>query len=195
MAVNPPKVASALREIFRAGGDAAALHCEQERVVEIEGDVAGEGHVPALPVLGDAGGFVGRVEVEREADGEDAGQAERHVGVAGEVEVELHGVDDEASPGGGGGERAGVGEGEVGGGRELVGDEDFFGEAHEEPGEAEGDVLGIEGEAAGRWDGVRASSRVLASSSGRIRPNCGIISLWWRMGPAMRWGKKVTKRR
>ena len=127
MEVNPPKVARALREVFLPRGDAAALDREQDGVVEVERDVAGEGHVPALPVLGDAGGFVGRVEVEREADGEDAGQAEGHVGVAGEVEVELHGVDDEAGPGVGGGERAGVAEGDVGGGAELVGDEDFFG--------------------------------------------------------------------
>ena len=43
-------------------------------------------------------------------------------------------------------------EGEIGGGSELVGDENFFREAHEEPGEAERDVFGTEGEAASRWD-------------------------------------------
>ena len=109
--------------------------------------------MPALPVFGDGGGFVGRIEIERETDGEDAGEAEGHVGIAGEIEVELHGVDDDAGDGGKGGKRAGARKGEIGLAGKLVGDEDFFGEAHEKPGEAEGDVGRFEGEAAGGRNG------------------------------------------
>src|SRR6266702_6662579 len=50
-----------------------ALHREQDWVVEVESDVTGERHVPALPVLSDTDGLERRVEVERNSDGEDAG--------------------------------------------------------------------------------------------------------------------------
>jgi hypothetical protein len=150
MEMKPVGVARALREILR---QTVALDRQEQRIVEIKGDVAGEGHVPSLPVFGDAGGLVGGVEVEGEADGEDAGEAERHVAVAGEVEVELHGIDNEAGPRGSGVEGAGMGEGDVSGVSEVVGDEDLLGEAEEEPGRSEGDIGGLEGEATAGWDG------------------------------------------
>jgi len=76
-----------------------ALHGEQDRVVEVECDVASQRHVPAFASIRDARGLVGRIKVEREANGKDAGEPERHVGVAREVKIKLHGVDDQSSPG------------------------------------------------------------------------------------------------
>ncbi|KAG0744769.1 hypothetical protein G6F24_016019 [Rhizopus arrhizus] len=46
------------------------------------GDGAGQRHVPARPEIDDAAGLVGRVEVQRVADAEHLGQAQRHVRVA-----------------------------------------------------------------------------------------------------------------
>ena len=49
--------------------------------------------------------LVGRVEVERQAQAEHQRHADRHVGIAGEVEVELEGEGQAADPGLGGGQR------------------------------------------------------------------------------------------
>jgi len=52
------------------------------------------------------------------------------------------------------------------------------------------------GRRGGRQARMSASPRARFSQSTRLRlwsANCGIISLWWMMGPAIRWGKKVTK--
>ena len=98
--VKPAKVALRFLRGLLAAADAAPAHRKSDGIEEVEVEVAGEGHVPALPVLDDVGGLVGRVEVDGEGDGEHAREAERHVGVAGEVEVELDGVGEHADPGG-----------------------------------------------------------------------------------------------
>ena len=95
---------SAQRPAVRNAGrqpvcDAPARHRQGERVVEIQHQPAGQRHVPALPVVDDALGLVRRVEVQREAQVEHARQPDRHVGVAGKVEVELQRIGQRDAPG------------------------------------------------------------------------------------------------
>ena len=63
-----------------------------ERDVEVALEPAHEGHVPAAPEVGDVGGEVGEGEVAWEADAKEFAEAEGHVGVAGEVAIDLDGV-------------------------------------------------------------------------------------------------------
>ena len=60
-----------------------------ERHVEVVAQPAREGHVPAAPELRRVARQVGLAEVGRQLEAEQAGHAARHVGVAGEVEVDL----------------------------------------------------------------------------------------------------------
>ena len=66
--------------------------------IDVGGEEARHGHVPAAPEVGDVGGLEGRVEIQRQLDAEDRGQADRHVGIAGEVEVELQRIAKGADP-------------------------------------------------------------------------------------------------
>ena len=85
--------------------------------------------MPAPPEVADVCGAVGRIEVERQANIEHPRQANRHVGVARKIEVELHRVGQRGEPGllhvwrqaciGGFEHRVGIG-------RDTVGKHDFF---------------------------------------------------------------------
>ncbi len=55
--------------------------------------------MPAAPELGDRAAGIGPVEVLGEADAEHPRHADRHVGIAGEVEIDLQRVGDRADPG------------------------------------------------------------------------------------------------
>ena len=63
-----------------------------ERDIEVVAQPAGERHVPAPPEILDRDGGIGAVEVLREGDAEQQGDADRHIGVAAEIGVNLHGV-------------------------------------------------------------------------------------------------------
>src|SRR3989475_10756912 len=76
-------------------------------------EVARQRHVPACPEVDDAAGLVGRVEVQRETDAEHARQAQRHVRIAREVEVQLQRVAEAGAPGGPELQLAGRGESRV----------------------------------------------------------------------------------
>ena len=69
-----------------------------QRNVEIVAQEARQRHVPAAPEIGDVHRLVGRVEVQWQAHADHVGQADRHVRIAGEVEVELQGVSQGAAP-------------------------------------------------------------------------------------------------
>ena len=89
-------------------------------------------------------GLVGAVEIQREADVQHARQADRHVGVAGEIEIDLQGVGERGVPGleegqggaVGGGVEAGIGET-----AEHVGQHQLLAEAEQEDEQPVGEVL------------------------------------------------------
>ena len=60
-----------------------------ERHEHVVAQEARQRHVPALPEILDAGGAERRVEIERQLDAEQQAEADRDVGIAGEVEEDL----------------------------------------------------------------------------------------------------------
>ena len=75
---------------------ASAVRAAAERDVEVVAQPARQRHVPAAPEVLQVARRVGRVEVLREAEAEQQGEADGDVGVAAEVAVDLHRV----APGG-----------------------------------------------------------------------------------------------
>jgi len=51
-----------------------------------------EGHVPAPPEIADAAADIRKVEIFREAEPQHLSQPDRHIGVAGKIAINLHGV-------------------------------------------------------------------------------------------------------
>ncbi len=69
-----------------------------KRNVDVVAEPRGERHVPAPPKFRDRFRDVGVIEVLLELEAEHAPEADRHVGVAAEVEVYLQGVGEDADP-------------------------------------------------------------------------------------------------
>ena len=88
--------------------------------------------MPALPKIGHARSDIGVVEVFRERKTEDVCQSQRHIGIAGEIEIQLHRVADGGEP-----RQPRVdelcGEDSVHHAPDDVGNEQFFGQADHEP--------------------------------------------------------------
>jgi hypothetical protein len=84
------------------------------------------------------------VEVERQADAEQAGGADRHVRVAGKVEVDLHRVGERTAPCLAHREQSFIGRGGVedagGDARDVVCDDDFLEQADQQDGGADGGI-------------------------------------------------------
>ena len=76
-------------------GGRSALAVAAEGDVQIVLEPVAERDVPAFPEAGGVGGFVGRIEVEREVEAHEHGYAGGDVGVAGEVGIDLEGVEEE----------------------------------------------------------------------------------------------------
>ena len=72
-----------------AVGAPGAVAAAAERNVQIVAQPAGERDVPAPPEVGDAGGQVRAAEIDREMKAEQLRHADRHVGIAGEIEIDL----------------------------------------------------------------------------------------------------------
>src|SRR3954447_9826173 len=70
-----------------------------ERNVDVVAKPCRERHVPAPPEVLDRHGRVGIVEVLRKAEAKHARNPDRHVGIAGEIEIDLQRVADDAEPG------------------------------------------------------------------------------------------------
>lgn len=103
--------------------------------------------VPSIPEIGDAERLVGREKILRQQDTEHARQADRHIGVAGEIEIKLHRDVEgrqprldrrQTQPGGGSAEQT------VDVDCERVGDQDLLRQAEAEDGDADGKIRGIE---------------------------------------------------
>src|SRR5262245_43787734 len=60
-----------------------------ERDVQVVAQEARQRDVPAPPELNDASRLVGRIEIDRQLDAEQARQPDRDVAVAGKIEVDL----------------------------------------------------------------------------------------------------------
>ena len=121
--VEPPQQEIPARAVPDAGG---APHHQQIEAqpgpghpVAPHGDIhvlpepGPQGYVPAPPELGDGARDIGVVEVPRKLKAQHPAQAHGHVGVAGEIEVDLQGEGDHAQPG--------ARRGELRGGQSLVG--------------------------------------------------------------------------
>ncbi len=80
------------RHQAQMGGDHRAAPGQGQRHVDVVAKVSRQRHVPKVPELDDAGGLVGGGEVQGQIDPEHQGQPHRHVGIRGEIEVELEGV-------------------------------------------------------------------------------------------------------
>ena len=70
-----------------------------ERDIEIVPEPGGQRDVPAAPEFGDRLGDVGIVEIERKIDADHQAEADRHIRVAGKVEIDLQRVADVSEPG------------------------------------------------------------------------------------------------
>src|SRR6202034_2252420 len=70
-----------------------------ERDVEIVAQKLRQRHVPTAPEIDDARRLVGRIEIQWQEDAEHQRDSDRHIGIAGEVEIKLKGVGQRADPG------------------------------------------------------------------------------------------------
>ena len=82
--------------------------------IDIVPEEAAERHVPAPPEIGDVQRLVGRVEVDGQADVEHERRGQGHVGVGGEIEIDLEGIGQARHPRFRAGEGAGRVEAAVG---------------------------------------------------------------------------------
>ena len=73
-------------------GSYVAFAVSSKRNVEVVFQPAGEGDVPAAPEFGDGRRFIGGVEVFVEMEAEQQSDTDGHIGVAGEVAIDLQGV-------------------------------------------------------------------------------------------------------
>ena len=96
--------------------------------------------MPPPPEFGDGPGDVGVIEVLQEVEAEHLAKADGHVGVAGEIVVDLQGVAQGAQPGEGGGQAVPLAKGPVGHHRQLVGEEHLLAQTHDKPAAPGGEV-------------------------------------------------------
>ena len=81
-----------------AGRHARTGHAQHDGVVDVGGEKTRQRHVPARPVVDDVARLERAVEVGGQADAEQQRQADGHVAVAGEVEIDLQRVGQRAGP-------------------------------------------------------------------------------------------------
>src|SRR6187402_3060376 len=70
----------------------ASVAVSAQRYIEVVPKKTRQRHVPTTPEVADVARLVGRIEVQRQLNAEHARQADRHVRVAGEIEVQLQRV-------------------------------------------------------------------------------------------------------
>ena len=98
------------------------------------------------------------LRVDAELKAQHPPQAPGHVGIAGEVEIDLEGVGDGPAPGGQGSRRRRVGGGQVPELAELVGQQDLFRQAYDKELRPGGSAGGSH-PYTGRWDRRSAGGR------------------------------------
>ena len=105
-----------------------------QRDVDIVPEPGGQADVPAPPELGDGAREVGIVEVLQKVEPKDPAQADGHVRVAGEVEINLQGIAHRPQPVGRGAQALGAGGiDQLGQLRHVVGQQHLLGQPHDKP--------------------------------------------------------------
>ena len=69
------------------------------RDIQIVAQETAQGHVPAAPERGDVPGLVRTVEIQRKSDTQHPSKPDRHIGVSGEVEIDLQRIAKRRVPG------------------------------------------------------------------------------------------------
>lgn len=95
--------------------------------VHIVPEPAAQGHMPAAPEFRGTFGNIGIIEVFREMEPEHEAKADGHVGISGEVEVNLQSVGNGSQPGSGHGSRCTIIEYVVGHLCHIIGNQYFLG--------------------------------------------------------------------
>ena len=133
--------------------------------IEIIPEPAGQRDMPPAPVLADAFGQVGVVEVLRQIQPEEAADADGHIAVAGKVKIQLQHVGHVPQHQHGGGHGVGGHRGHplVDQG-DLVGDDGLFGKTEDEPLDAIGKAVG--GHTAGFAPGIQHRSLLPVTDDG-----------------------------
>ena len=73
-----------------------AFAVSTQRNIDVIANPSGKRDVPTTPKIGDANGRIRSVEVEWEVETQEKGDADGHVGVAGEITIDLQGIAIEA---------------------------------------------------------------------------------------------------
>jgi len=97
VAAKPPGERAAAEPTVRPRASRARDR-HRDRVIQVGSQIARQRDVPTRPEIDDAGGLVRRTEIQREANAEHLREAERHVGIPGEVEIELQRIGDARAP-------------------------------------------------------------------------------------------------
>lgn len=98
-----------------------------QRNIHIVPEPAAEGHVPATPEFCGTFRNVGIIEVFRKMESEHEAKADGHIGISGEIEINLQSVGNGSQPGGGHGSRCTVIEYVVGHLCHIIGNQYFLG--------------------------------------------------------------------
>ena len=77
----------------------SAVAVAAQRDIQIVAQEARQRDVPAAPEVDDRGGFVGRIEIDRQDNAKHVGQAIGHVGIGRKIEIQLEGVGQRPGPG------------------------------------------------------------------------------------------------
>ena len=162
-------------EVALGAGRAPAVAAEGN--VEVIAEPGGEADVPAFPEIARVDGEIGVAEIEHEPEAEHQGQAAGHVGIAGEVAIDLEGEGIDAEQDG---EAIGrrTGEGGVGHATDVVGDDDLLEQAPEDEEGAMGDavvadragLLDLGQEVGGAFDGAGDELGEESDVEGEILP-------------------------
>ncbi len=127
-----------------------ALAIAPERNVKIVAQERTQRDVPAPPEVRDALGLVRRIEILQELEADHPAQADGHVGITGEIEVDLERVSQRAEPGIRRGKRLGIERG-IRNPAHRIGQQDLLGKAEDEQGDSGGKLL----------PGVRAADELI----------------------------------
>ena len=129
------------QEVPDGPGGAAPVASQGD--IQIVPEPGGQGHVPPPPEGAHGVGAVGVVKVLVEPEAEDPPQADGHVGVAGEIEVDLEAIGGEAQPAPQHRQRPGPlsGEAVLPQGADGVGQQHLLGKSHAEPPGPQSEVL------------------------------------------------------
>ena len=83
---------------FQIAGQAGHSVGAQHGIEQIIPEPGAQAHMPAAPIFGNAAGDIGIIEVFGENEAENVAQTNGHIGITGEVKVELQGIEQNGCP-------------------------------------------------------------------------------------------------